>query len=125
MTCILLMRQLDLRSEMMICLCSLQDLRNLYYPKRTVILSCEQWEYFHQNIDDEPNAFVFTLKESKAKIKSISHVLLHLCTHLHFTEKTGNELLFFPGKNKRGCPAGKVKMMSVNNVLRHLLLRES
>lgn len=96
MTCILLMRQLDLRSEMMICLCSLQDLRNLYYPKRTVILSCEQWEYFHQNIDDEPNAFVFTLKESKAKIKSVSHVLLHLCTHLHFTEKTGNELLLFP-----------------------------
>lgn len=86
---------------MMICLCSLQDLGNLYYPKRTVILSFEQWEDFHQNIDDEPNAYVFTLKESKAKIKSVSHILLHLCTHLHLTEKTGNELLFFPWEKQR------------------------
>lgn len=93
----------------MICLSSLWELGNLYYPTRTAILSFEKWEDSHKNINHEPNAIVLTLEESKTKMKQkkFSLILLYLCAHFHFTEVTGNELLLFPWEKQRETLSSK------------------
>lgn len=65
--------------------------------------SFEKWEDFHHGIDCKPNAFVLsTLEESTTNMKkNVSHILLYLCAHLHFTEVTGNALLLFHWEKQR------------------------